>query len=53
MLADEATASLDPVLSRKIHETLLKGYPGTVIEVAHHLTPDEKTMFNKIIQFEN
>lgn len=53
VLADEATASLDPVLSRKIHETLLKEYPRTVIEVAHHLTPDEKTMFNKIIQFEN
>lgn len=53
ILADEATASLDPVLAKQIHETLLKEYHGTIIEVAHHLTTEEKGMFNKVIQFGN
>lgn len=53
MLADEETASLSPILSRKIHNTLFQKYPRTVTEVAHHLTPEEKTMFSKVIQFEN
>lgn len=52
ILADEATASLDPLLSKTIHDTLKK-YNGTLIEVAHHLTAEEKTIFNKIIDFRN
>lgn len=50
ILADEATASLDPLLSKMVHDTLKK-YHGTVIEVAHHLTVEEKSIFNKIIDF--
>ncbi|AJY62152.1 ATP-binding cassette domain-containing protein [Lactobacillus helveticus] len=53
ILADEATASLDPKLSKIIHDTLLKEYHGTLIEVAHHLTSEEKSMFNKVIDFNN
>ncbi|MFC7271697.1 MULTISPECIES: multidrug ABC transporter ATP-binding protein [Lactobacillus] len=53
MLANEAIASLDPVLSRKIHNTLLQEYSGTVTEVAHHLIPKEKMIINKIIHFKN
>ncbi|MCT0165112.1 ATP-binding cassette domain-containing protein [Lactobacillus helveticus] len=52
ILADEATASLDPLLSKTIHDTFKK-YNGTLIEVAHHLTAEEKTIFNKIIDFRN
>lgn len=51
LLADEATASLDPDLSKKIHDTLLKDYSGTVIEVAHHLSDEERNMFNKVYSF--
>ncbi|MDF7637913.1 ABC transporter ATP-binding protein [Lactobacillus sp. ESL0791] len=50
ILADEATSSLDAKLSKQIHNTLLHDNPGTVIEVAHHITADEQKMFDKIIE---
>ncbi|WP_338207486.1 hypothetical protein [Lactobacillus rizhaonensis] len=31
----------------------MREYPGTVTELAYHLTLEENTMFNKVIQFEN
>ena len=53
VLAGEATISLNPVLSRKIHNTFLQEYTRKVIELAHHLIPKEKTIFHKIIYFKN
>ena len=52
LLADEATSSLDTKLSRKIHATFLKEFSGTVIEVAHHISTDEASMFDRKIDLE-
>ena len=52
LLADEATSSLDTKLSQKIHAAFLKEFPGTVIEVAHHIAKDEVSMFNRRIDLE-
>ena len=50
LLADEATSSLDPELSKKIHQTILCDFTGTVIEVAHHISPDEQALFDRVIE---
>ena len=52
LLADEATSSLNTKLSQKIHAAFLKEFPGTVIEVAHHIAKDEVSMFNRQIALE-
>lgn len=50
LIADEATSSLDNKLSNEIHQTILKDYSGTVIEVAHHISSFEKQQFDQIIK---
>ena len=52
LLADEATSSLDTKLSRRIHATFLEEFSGTVIEVAHHISTDEASMFDRKIDLE-
>ncbi|GEO47358.1 ATP-binding cassette domain-containing protein [Companilactobacillus kimchii] len=52
LLADEATSALDPELSLAIHNTILKNPQIAVIEVAHKISEQEKSMFDRIIQFE-
>ena len=52
LLADEATSALDPNLSLAIHKTLLKNQRIAVIEVAHKISPEEKAMFDKIVQLD-
>ena len=49
LLADEATSSLDQNLSLQIHQTILSEFKGTVIEVAHHISSNEKEMFDQIV----
>ncbi|MEB3365619.1 ATP-binding cassette domain-containing protein [Lactobacillus sp. R2/2] len=49
LLADEATSSLDQNLSLQIHQTILSEFKGTVIEVAHHISTNEKEMFDQIV----
>lgn len=49
VLADEATSALDAKLSLAIHQTLLKNPNIAVIEVAHKISEQEKSMFDKII----
>lgn len=49
LLADEATSALDNNLSLQIHQTLLKDSDFAVIEVAHKISPEEKELFDKII----
>ena len=51
ILADEATSALDPVMSKAIHETLLKNPQVAVIEVAHKISDYEKEMFDQIVKF--
>lgn len=50
LLADEATSALDKNLSEKIHQTILKDFSGTVIEIAHKTSDNEREFFNQIIK---
>lgn len=52
LLADEATSSLDPELSKKIHQTILHDFTGTVIEVAHHISSEEQELFDRVIELD-
>ena len=52
LIADEATSALDPQLSQQIHETILTGFPGTVIEVAHKISDRERAMFTRVIELD-
>lgn len=50
LLADEATSALDKDMSEKVHNVILKGFDGTVIEVAHKISKHEQEGFDKIIK---
>jgi ABC-type transport system involved in cytochrome bd biosynthesis, ATPase and permease components len=52
LLADEATSALDPKLSLEVHNTILKNSQVAVIEVAHKISEQEKSMFDRIIQLD-
>ncbi|AUI71970.1 hypothetical protein LAL01_15100 [Companilactobacillus alimentarius] len=52
LLADEATSALDPTLSLEVHNTLLRNPQIAVIEVAHKISEQEKSMFDRIIQLD-
>lgn len=52
ILADEATSSLDQSLSEKIHNVLLQQTDKSVIEVAHKISKDEMSKFDKVIKFD-
>ncbi|GFZ26780.1 ATP-binding cassette domain-containing protein [Lactobacillus corticis] len=52
LLADEATSALDPQLSLEIHQTLLRNPKIAVLEVAHKISEQEKTMFDQIIHLD-
>ncbi len=49
LLADEATSALDETLSLSIHNILLKNPAITVIEVAHKISEQERTMFDRTV----
>ncbi|EEU20673.1 ABC transporter ATP-binding protein [Lactobacillus mulieris] len=53
MLADEATSSLDERTSLNIHKLILLNKTATVIEVGHHISEEEKLLFNRVINLEN
>ncbi len=50
LIADEATSSLDNELSKRIHQTILKDFKGTVIEVAHKVSDEEKGWFDQVVK---
>ncbi len=52
LLADEATSALDPRLSSQIHQTILQNFPGTVIEVAHKISDEERAMFDRVVKLD-
>lgn len=48
LLADEATSALDEKLADEIHQEFFR--PGqTVIEVAHHISPEWENQFDQVI----
>ncbi|NVY96533.1 ABC transporter ATP-binding protein [Lactobacillus sp. DCY120] len=49
LLADEATSALDPHLAQQIHQIFLRDFPGTVIEVAHQISPADQRLFDRIL----
>lgn len=49
LLIDEGTSALDPKLSEMIHEKVIANFNGTVIEIAHKLSPKEQALFTKKI----
>ena len=49
LLVDEGTSALDPKLSELIHQKAIATFDGTVIEIAHKLSPKEQTLFTKTL----
>lgn len=49
LLVDEGTSALDPKLSELIHQKAIATFDGTVVEIAHKLSPTEQALFTKII----
>ncbi|MGO2722523.1 MAG: ATP-binding cassette domain-containing protein [Lactobacillus sp.] len=50
LIADEATSALDNALSKRIHQTILKDFKGTVIEVAHKVSDEERQWFTQVVK---
>ena len=44
LLVDEGTSALDPKLSELIHQKAIATFDGTVIEIAHKLSPKESAI---------
>ncbi|MEE1523431.1 MAG: ATP-binding cassette domain-containing protein, partial [Lacticaseibacillus paracasei] len=51
LLADEATSALDEHLSDQLHAHLLKS-PGTLIEVAHHISETWQKQYDQVIRLD-
>ena len=49
LLVDEGTSALDPKLSELIHQQAIATFDGTVIEIAHKLSPKEQSLFTKTL----
>ena len=49
LLVDEGTSALDPKLSELIHQKAIATFDGTVIEIAHKLSPKEQSLFTKTL----
>lgn len=52
IIADEATSALDNKLSQEINNALISIKGKTIIEVAHKISDNEKSKFDKVIELD-